>query len=362
LPSRIETLFEAERDQLPLWLPVGLGAGVAAWFALPDQAAWTSFLLACSAFAAAALALGPGTRSAKAVGVFCIAACLGCGLVWSKAERAAAPRIERARMAAFEARIEAVQKLPSRESVRLLLAPSDPKLPPRVRVNIDQKNATAALEPGATVRLRAWLMPPAPMAVPGAFDFAQHAWFQRIGGTGRALGKVEIAAPAAEQGWRARLATTRQRLADHVRARLGGGEGAVAAALATGDQGAISEVDAEAMRASGLAHLLSVSGLHLTAVVGAVMLLTLKLLALSSTLALRAPLVLIAAGAGRLAGIAYTLLTGAEVPTCAPASRPCSCFPGSRSAARRSPCAWSQPARSSSCSSGRSRWPARASS
>jgi len=39
------------------------------------------------------------------------------------------------------------------------------------------------------------------------------------------------------------------------------------------------------MRRSGLAHLLSVSGLHLTAVVGAVMLLTLKLLALSPALA-----------------------------------------------------------------------------
>jgi competence protein ComEC len=58
-----------------------------------------------------------------------------------------------------------------------------------------------------------------------------------------------------------------------------------------------------------------VSGLHLTAVVGAVMLLTLKLLALSPALALRFRLILVAAGAGAIAGIAYTLLTGAEVPT-----------------------------------------------
>jgi competence protein ComEC len=85
--------------------------------------------------------------------------------------------------------------------------------------------------------------------------------------------------------------------------------------LATGDQGGIPEEDAEAMRRSGLAHLLSVSGLHLTAVVGAVMLLTLRLLALSPALALRFRLVLVAAGAGAVAGIAYTLLTGAEVPT-----------------------------------------------
>ena len=69
------------------------------------------------------------------------------------------------------------------------------------------------------------------------------------------------------------------------------------------------------MRRSGLAHLLSVSGLHIAAVIGAAMLLTLKLLALSERLALRFNLVLVAAGTGAAAGIAYTLLTGAQVPT-----------------------------------------------
>jgi competence protein ComEC len=161
------------------------------------------------------------------------------------------------------------------------------------------------------------------------------AWFQQIGGTGRALGTPEVIRPAGAQDWRARLSIVRQNLADHVRGRLGGGEGAVAAALATGDQGAIPDADAEAMRASGLAHLLSVSGLHLTAVVGAVMLLTLKLLALSPWLALRAPLVLIAAGAGAVAGIGYTLLTGRRCQRCGPASLPCWCSAGWRLAGRR---------------------------
>jgi competence protein ComEC len=125
-----------------------------------------------------------------------------------------------------------------------------------------------------------------------------------------------LVTPAAQQGLSARLAGWRQRLSAHIRDRLGvGGESGIAAALATGDQYGISEADADAMRRSGLAHLLSVSGLHLTAVVGAVMLLTLRLLALSPALALRWRLVLIAAGAGALAGIAYTILTGAEVPT-----------------------------------------------
>jgi competence protein ComEC len=314
-PGSLERLAESERDQLPLWLPVGLGLGIAAWFALPEQAAWIAFLLAALALGTAALAFGAGTRWGKALAIFAAASAIGCGLIWSKAERIAAPRIERARMAEFTARIEAVQKLPARETVRLLVAPADPALPPRLRINIDQDKHRPDFKPGATLRLRAYLMPPAPAAVPGAFDFAQRAWFDRIGGTGRAVGDVALVAPAGEQIWRARLADWRQRLADHVRAQLPGGAAGIAAALATGDQAGIPEPDAEAMRNSGLAHLLSVSGLHLTAVVGFAMLLTLKLLALSPTLALRLPLILIAAGVGAFAGVAYTLLTGAEVPT-----------------------------------------------
>ncbi len=154
------------------------------------------------------------------------------------------------------------------------------------------------------------------MAVPGGYDFSQAAWFQRIGGTGRVL-DIAVTAPPAGRGFAATLADWRQRLSAHIQAALGlgSGEAGIAAALATGDQLGIPEADADAMRRAGLTHLLSVSGLHLTAVVGAVMLLTLKLLALSPKLALRVRLVLVAAAAGALAGITYTLFTGAEVPT-----------------------------------------------
>ena len=315
LSCRLEHLADLERDQLPLWLPVGLGLGTAAWFALPDIRAWTAFLLLAAALALAPLALAPGTRWSRALSIFCLAAMIGCGNIWWKAERVAAPVLTQPRAAEFDAAVESFQRLPARDVVRLVVRPAaGSSLPPRLRVNVDSAKAPAGLDPGAVVRLRGYLMPPAPAALPGAYDFARAAWFQGIGGTGRVT-VVRLVAPPGDQGWRARLAVARQSLADHIRARLPGGPGGIAAALATGDQGGIPEADAEAMRRSGLAHLLSVSGLHLTAVVGAVMLLTLKLLALSPVLALRFRLVLVAAGAGALAGVAYTLLTGAEVPT-----------------------------------------------
>jgi competence protein ComEC len=315
LSARLEALADAERAQLPLWLPVGLGLGTAAWFALPDTRAWAAFILLATALTLAPQAVAPGTRWGRAVSIFCFAAILGCANIWWKAERVAAPVLGQPRAAEFDASILSFQRLPARDLVRLIVEPlGDPALPSRLRVNVDSAKASAGLEAGATVRFRGYLMPPAPAAVPGAYDFARAAWFQGIGGTGRVT-VVRLVAPAGRTGWQARLADARQRLADHIRSRLPGGAGGIATALATGDQGGIAEADAEAMRRSGLAHLLSVSGLHLTAVVGAVMLLTLKLLALSPTLALRFRLVLVAAGAGALAGIAYTLLTGAEVPT-----------------------------------------------
>ncbi|MEI9850683.1 MAG: ComEC/Rec2 family competence protein [Sphingomonas sp.] len=110
-------------------------------------------------------------------------------------------------------------------------------------------------------------------------------------------------------------ADLRARLSAHIQSRVAGSAGGIASALATGDRGAISDEDAEAMGRSGLAHLLSVSGLHVTAVTAAAMLVVLRLLALSPWLALNWRLPLVAAGAGALAAIGYTWLTGAEVPT-----------------------------------------------
>ncbi|HEX9947362.1 MAG TPA: competence protein ComEC, partial [Allosphingosinicella sp.] len=78
LSDRAERVAEAERDQLPLWLPVGLGLGTAVWFALPDGRAWAAFLLLAAALMLAPQALAPGTRWARAVSIFCLAAILGC--------------------------------------------------------------------------------------------------------------------------------------------------------------------------------------------------------------------------------------------------------------------------------------------
>jgi competence protein ComEC len=214
-------------------------------------------------------------------------------------------------IASLEARVERVEPMVAKGTVRLTLAPGDPALPPRVRISVDQDKAPDGLVSGAVVRMRARLMPPPPMAVPGTYDFARDAWFRGIGAVGKSLGPVELVKPGPRGG----LDSVRQRLARHIHSRLEGGEAGIAIAFVTGDQNAVSQDDAEAMRRSGLTHLLSVSGLHIAAVVAAAMFLSLKVLALSERLALRFNLVLVSTAVAAAAGIGYTLLTGAQVPT-----------------------------------------------
>lgn len=262
------------------------------------------------------LVFGQGLRSTRALGLFSLAAAIGCGLVWVRAETVGTVRIERPIIAEFSARIDRIERLSERESIRLTLEQADDvRLPPRFRVNIDQEAEPAGLEVGARIALEARLMPPPEAAIPGAYDYNRRVWFEGIGATGRAWGEPMIVSPLGRGGWRGWLANVRTDLSAHIRGQLDGGASTIAPALVTGDRGAISEADNEAMRRSGLAHLLSISGLHVTAVVADVMFLVLKLLALSPRLALNAPLLLIAAGAAALAGVSYTLLAGAEVPT-----------------------------------------------
>ena len=252
-----------------------------------------------------------GGRLERAIGWLGLALTLGCGLIWLRSEWVRAPRLERPMVTTFDAKVERVEPIASKGDLRLTLAPLDSALPDRVRVSTKAETAPSGIAAGAMIRVRARLAPPPPMALPGSHDFARDAWFRGLGAVGRSLGAVEVLRPAEPRG----LDSLRDRLGQHIRGQLQGPSGSIASALATGDQNAVSEEDAEAMRRSGLAHLLSVSGLHIAAVIGAAMLLTLKLLALSERLALRFNLVLVSAGVGALAGIAYTLLTGAQVPT-----------------------------------------------
>jgi competence protein ComEC len=107
----------------------------------------------------------------------------------------------------------------------------------------------------------------------------------------------------------------RERLRDRIVTAVPGDCcGGVLAALAVGDQRAIPPAQWQVFTRTGVNHLMSISGLHVTMVSGLVYALALALWRRSPRLALRLPAGKAAAVAGLLAALAYAALAGFAVP------------------------------------------------
>lgn len=203
--------------------------------------------------------------------------------------------------------------LPGRgERVRLIL-----RLAPSARCPNERCRVRVLADPGATgrgdlVRLRAVIQSPRRAAVPGGYDFAFNAYFKRILGSGYAVTPVEPRVDLETPGPERRLARLRDRVAERIRAQLGGRNGHIAAALLTGDRSGLDEASQASLRGAGLGHVLAISGLHMALFAGSVFLAARILLAGLCRLRDPArPAALIAI----LAGIGYFLISGGSIPT-----------------------------------------------
>ncbi|MEM0986518.1 MAG: ComEC/Rec2 family competence protein [Pseudomonadota bacterium] len=176
-----------------------------------------------------------------------------------------------------------------------------------------------SIGPGRFVRCRVVLRPPPAPAMPGDYDFQRQAFFEGLGAVGYVQGRCRGGAIGAPAGFWPGVTLwidgQRRRLAEHVRVAAGERAGGFAAALVSGDRSFIDPADQDALRGSGLAHLLAISGLHLAIVCGLVYLMVRRGLALIEPLALRIPVQKPAAFAALVAGAAYLTLSGASVST-----------------------------------------------
>ncbi len=320
LRAAIEHWLDAERHQLPLWMPVLVGIGIAGYFLLPWRLQWGATGCAALGLCFAGLAVSGLLGRVLRVGGLLILT--GLLLAYVRAESVAAPRAENRQVVTLAARVLAVEDRAAEGKWRLILVPETAGLPAvegvwaeKVRLTL-RRIPDPAIRPGARISLRAALSPPAGPVYPGGYDFARRAWFDGIGATAIPLGPIHLLEPAPDSGmFLARIEVWRTALTARLREEIRGNAGGIAAALVTGDRGGIDRETADAMADSGLAHLLSISGLHIAAVVGAVMLVVRRGLLLSPWLALHWPTKAVAALAAALAAIFYTLLAGASVPT-----------------------------------------------
>lgn len=311
----------AARGGLFPFVPVLLATGIGAYFGLPAEpgpAAAAAALALAVVLVAAAFAGPERARPFAAAGALVL---VGLLLALLRSQTVAAPVLGGRFYGAVEGRIVAIDRSLS-DAARLTLdrvvleglAPS--ATPARVRVALHgQAGEHLSPAPGMVVILTAHLSPPAGPAEPGGFDFRRHAWFERLGAVGYTRSPVLLLEPAPQGLGGLAALRLRARIAAAVQAAVPGEAGAFAAAVLTGDRAGIGRATLDDLRASSLAHLLAISGLHMGLLTGFVFALVRLGLALAPPVALRLATKKLAAVVALAAAAFYLVLSGGNVAT-----------------------------------------------
>jgi competence protein ComEC len=320
--AALEHRLDAEQARLFLWLPVALGCGIALYFAAAREPTWITALvpvfvaLVVRSFDWRSLIALVGTAALLAVAA-------GLAIAKVRTEWVRAPVLAKPLGASdVDGFVELVEPRPGkaqRLTLRVIAIASVPAagLPTRVRIRLQRE--TPGLKPGDAVRLKASLSPPPVPALPGDYDFARSAWFASLGAVGFGSGPAVLLSPTPEPPPSLRvfaaIERVRQAIGQRIAAALPGEVGAIANALITGERGGISEATNQAFRDSGLYHILSISGLHMTIVAAAAFVGLRMLLAAVPAIVLRYPVKKWAAVGAMLATLGYLLISGSAFAT-----------------------------------------------
>ena len=313
-------VVEQERGSAFLFIPVFMAAGAVVYFAMDTEPGLTA-LAASTMLLGAALVLARGNQIAAALLAALLLVIVGLGLAKFETWRAGTRMLGSEISTVVTARVASIEYQASGR-VRLtldLISTEKPKLryaPERVRASA--RAVPAELAAGSVVSGAARLFPPSGPLRPGSYDFAFEAYFDGVGANGFFLRDPVVVADAASASsvgkrFDAFVENARLRLAQRIRERIGGAEGEIAAALVAGVRAGIPETVNEDLRRTGLAHVLSISGLHM-ALVAATIMGALRLgFALFPDLSSRRPVKKYAAVAALAATAAYLFISGAAV-------------------------------------------------
>ncbi|MFC6444342.1 ComEC/Rec2 family competence protein [Shinella zoogloeoides] len=188
------------------------------------------------------------------------------------------------------------------------------RMPKTVTLLARSRHAPVAI--GGGIKGRARLNPPSGPALAGLNDFAFDAYFAGNGAVGYFYSRPEtFPVPQAHMTDRIRqeIATWRNNLTEHIRGRIGGDAGAIAAALVTAEQRAIDPETVEALRQAGLAHVLAISGLNMVLAAGTFLVGARGLMAAIPGFAERYPARKIAAAGALVMVTLYILVSGGAI-------------------------------------------------
>jgi competence protein ComEC len=268
--------LEIDRGAAFLMMPVLLGLGAVAYFTAAFEPGWFQ-LGAALAILAGSTCAGRNRPAVRAVFLSMLVIVAGACAAKLETWRAGTKIVGGEITTRVTGRVETIER---RENGRVrltlaVMATQGPTLryqPDRVRLTA--RAVPASVVPGSVVSGLARLQPPLGPLRPRSYDFAFESYFDGIGANGFFLRNPVVAdlsgSPTVAVSMLAWLERQRMALADRIRGHIGGAEGEIAAALVAGTRAGIPEPVNEALRKTGLAHVLSISGLHMALVAGVV--------------------------------------------------------------------------------------------
>ena len=315
----VSDLLDHQRGHLFGWVPIAMAVGIGIYFGLPAEplrAHWMVF-----AALSALVVLGLVTRFRHAPLLIALALSLaGFALAAARSHSVAEPVLNFRYYGPIEGRILSIDRSNS-DKIRLLLdrvvlertAPD--RMPAFVRVSLHGQQGYFTPEPGQTIVTTGHLGGPEGPVEPGGFDFQRQAWFKGLGAVGYTRTPALLLYPA-EAGKDGLLVNrVRRSLFLAMQEAMPGRTGAFAAAITTGDRSGMDRETLDNLRASNLAHLLAISGLHMGLLTAFVFNAMRYLLALWPWLVLRFSTKKISAVVALGAGAIYLALSGGNVAT-----------------------------------------------
>jgi competence protein ComEC len=308
--------LSTEGQRLMVWSPLLLVTGIWTYFSLPREppgflalplllvCAMLLFVRGLPIFAKVLVIVALGFAAAEVRSQWVATPLL----------RAYAPGQE---MTGHVVDVDVRSKLRQSLVVQLSTAPGLPlaEMPRRVFIQITGPHAAPHV--GDKIRFTADLAPLPRPAQPGAFDYGRQLYFQSIGALGRSKTGVEVM--DGQVPWhfvlRRGFHDLRAAIGSRVREAIPGPLGSFADAVVTGERATIPKAMNTSLQASGLYHILSISGLHMALVAGGAFWGLRAVLALSQRLALHRPIKKWAAGFAIFVGLLYMLLADSGAAT-----------------------------------------------
>lgn len=321
--ERLSLLSDLSR--YALWSPIFLGLGIALYFtrakepeSLAFSLVWALFFLLMALFSYLKRDVMRRGRYSYLFFFYCFLIAGGFFVADWRVERIQSPQLDgEAFNVSLEATVHNISKTDSGYRLYLKdIKTDDTRIDHLSAVRITKRGQDKPdFKAGDRVQMRANLMGPSPPFYPGGFDFQKHAFFEQIGAYGYNLSLIEVVERGQSnpsfvfENWRGII---ENRVSNIIEAS---DRASIITTFMTGERDAISDTALQAIRDSGLAHLLAISGLHVGFVAGLVFFFVRLCLACIPSLALRWPIKKIAAFTAFMAALFFTIMVGASVPT-----------------------------------------------